>query len=102
MLGGTPGTNPHQEEVSQLALGPQDAVFKKPAESGDHLKPLYIRGHLDSTPMARMLVDGGVTVNMMPYSIFKKLGKTDGELIKMNMTIMSIGGEGPIGPKGVV
>jgi hypothetical protein len=52
--------------------------------------------------VARMLVDGGIAVNVMPYSTFKKLGKTDAELIKTNMTITGIGGEGPIGPKGVV
>jgi hypothetical protein len=46
-----------EEEVSQLALGPQDAIFKRPMESEDHLKPLYIRGHLDSTPVTHMLVD---------------------------------------------
>jgi hypothetical protein len=33
-----------EEEVLHLALGLQDAVFKKPAESRDHLKPLYICG----------------------------------------------------------
>jgi hypothetical protein len=31
-----------EEEVSQLALGPQDTIFKKPLELGDHLKTLYI------------------------------------------------------------
>jgi hypothetical protein len=91
-----------EEEVSQLALGPQDAVFKKQAESEDHLKLLYIRGHLNGMPVAHMLVDGGATVNMMPYSTFKKHGKTDAELIKTNMTITGIGGDGSIGPKGVV
>jgi hypothetical protein len=90
-----------EEEVSQLALGPQDTLFKKPAESGGHLKPMYNRGHIDGTPVARMLVDGGVAVNVMLYSTFKKLGRTDVELIKMNMTITSIRGDGPIGPKGV-
>jgi hypothetical protein len=90
-----------EEEVSQLASGPQDAVFTKPAESGDYLKPLYIRGYLDGTPVAQMLVDGGAAVNVIPYSTFKKLGKTDAELIKMNMMITSIGGDGPISPKGV-
>jgi hypothetical protein len=83
-----------QEEVSQLALGPQDVVFKKPTESGDHLKSSNIHGHLNGTPVARMLVDGGVTVNVMPYSTFKKIGKTDVELIKGNMMIMGIGGDG--------
>jgi hypothetical protein len=48
-----------------------------------------------------MLVDGGAAVNVMPYSTFKKLEKTDAELIKMNMMITCIRGDGPIGPKGV-
>jgi hypothetical protein len=60
---------------------------------------MYICGHLDNTPMAHMLVDGDAAVNMMPYSTFKKLGKTDAELIKTNMMITSIRGDGPIGPK---
>jgi hypothetical protein len=90
-----------EEEVLQLTLGPQDAVFKKPTESKDHLKPLYIHGHLDGTSVDRMLVDGGSAVNVMSYSTFKKLGKTDAELIKMNMMIMGIRRDGPIGPKGV-
>jgi hypothetical protein len=51
--------------------------------------------------MARMLVDGGAAVNVMPYSTFKKLGKTDAELAKTNMMLTGIGRDGPIGPKGV-
>jgi hypothetical protein len=90
-----------EKEVSQLALGPQDAIFKKPAESGDHLKPLYICGHLHDTPVAHTLVDGGTAVNVMPYSTFKKLERTNAKLIKTNMTIMGISGDVPIGPKGV-
>jgi hypothetical protein len=82
-------------------LGRQDAIFKKPIESGNHLKPLYIRGHLDGTSVTRMLVDGGATVNVMLHSTFKKLGKTYAKLIKMNMMLMGIGGDGPIGPKGL-
>jgi hypothetical protein len=90
-----------EEEVSQLALGSQDVIFMKLAELEDHLKLLCIRGYLDNTPVAHMLVDGEVAVNVMPYATFKKLGKTDAELVKMNMMLMCIGGEGPIGPKGV-
>jgi hypothetical protein len=85
-----------EEEVTQLALGSQDAIFKKPAELEDHLKPLYISGHPDGTLVAHMLVDRGTMVNMMPYA-----QKTDVELLKMNMTLMGIGGEGPIGHLGI-
>jgi hypothetical protein len=37
----------------------------------------------------------------MPYSFFKKMGKSDEELIKTNMMINDVGGGDPIGAKGV-
>jgi hypothetical protein len=37
----------------------------------------------------------------MPYSTFKKLGKTDVELVKMIMMPTGFRGDWPIGPKGV-
>jgi hypothetical protein len=33
-----------EEEVAQMCLGPKEATFKKPEESSQHLKPLYIFG----------------------------------------------------------
>jgi hypothetical protein len=48
-----------------------------------------------------MLVDKGVVVNVMSYATFKKIEKTNVEHIKMNMTCTDIGGDGPIGPKGI-
>ena len=60
-----------------------------------------MRGHINGRPIFRMLVDGGAIVNLMPYSLFKKLGGTDEELIKMNMTVSGVGGGDPIGAKGV-
>ena len=48
-----------------------------------------------------MLVDGGAIVNLMPYSLYKKLGGKDEELIKTNMTVSGMGGCDPIGAKGV-
>jgi hypothetical protein len=38
----------------------------------------------------------------MPYSLFKKLGGSDDELIKTNMTISGVGGGEPMGAKGVI
>ena len=37
----------------------------------------------------------------MPYSLYKKLGGQDEELIKTNMTVSGIGGSEPTGAKGV-
>ena len=43
-----------------------------------------------------MLVDSGAIVNLMPHSLYKKVGGTGDELIKTNITINSIGGGDPI------
>ena len=40
-------------------------------------------------------------MNLMPYSLYKKLGGADKELIKMNMTVRRVGGGDPVGAKGV-
>jgi hypothetical protein len=54
---------------------------------------LYIRGHLDGVPVNCMLVDGGACVNIMPGSMFERLGNKDGELMKTNMTLSGFFGE---------
>jgi hypothetical protein len=42
----------------------------------------------------RMLIDGGAAVNLMSYSIFKKLGREDDDLVKTNLTLNGVGGGG--------
>ena len=61
-------------EVAQLDFGPKNAIFEKPKEPATHLKPLFLKGHINGSPVARMLVDGGAVVNLMPYSVFKNWG----------------------------
>jgi hypothetical protein len=41
-----------KEAVAQMCLGPKEAVFEKPKESSQHLKSLYIRGHIDGKPIS--------------------------------------------------
>jgi hypothetical protein len=38
-----------------------------------------------------MLIDGGATINLMPYTVFKKLGREDDELVKTNLTLSGVG-----------
>ena len=80
-------------EVAQLDFGPKNAIFEKPKEPVTHLKPLFLKGHINGSPVARMLVDGGVVVNLMPYLVFKKLGLRDEELIKTNMVLNGFEGK---------
>jgi hypothetical protein len=57
--------------VAQFDFGPKEAAFTKPKESVNHLKPLFVRHHINGMSIAKMLVDGRATVNLMPYSLYK-------------------------------
>jgi hypothetical protein len=48
-----------------------------------------------------MLVDDGTAINLMSYSMFKKLGREDDKLMKTKLTLNSVGGN-PIEARGVV
>jgi hypothetical protein len=87
--------------VAQFDFGPKEASFTKPKESVNHLKPLFVHGHIDGIQIAKMLVDGGAAVNLMPYSLYIKLGKQDDELVKTNMTLSSVGTDSSIKVKGI-
>jgi hypothetical protein len=90
-----------EEDVAQMCLSPKEVVFKKPEESSQHLKPLYVWGHIDEKPISRMLIDGGAIINLMSYSIFKKLGRNDDELMKINPMLNGVGGN-PMEARGVI
>ena len=49
-----------------------------------------------------MLVDGGVVVDLMPHSVYKKLGLHDEELIKTNMVLNGFEGKEKTEAKGVM
>jgi hypothetical protein len=84
-----------------MCLGPKEVVFEKPEESSQHQKSLYVRGHIDGKSISRMLIDGTAAVNPMSYSIFKKLGRKDYELMKTNLMLNGMGGN-PMEAWGVV
>ena len=90
-----------KEDMAHLQFGPREAVFQKPSEKDNHLKALYMRGHINGKPVTRMLVDGGAIVNLMPYLLYKKLGGQDEDLIKTNMTVSGVEGSEPLSAKGV-
>jgi hypothetical protein len=48
-----------------------------------------------------MLIDDGAAVNLMPYSIFKKIEREDDELMKTNLTLNGMGGN-PMEARGVI
>jgi hypothetical protein len=60
-----------EQEVAALTLDIERVVFEKVKGASEHMKPLFIRGHLDGSPAGRMMVDGGTRVNIIPLVVFK-------------------------------
>jgi hypothetical protein len=75
------------EDVVELALGVERAVFKKPESLGAHMKPLFIQGHLDGMPVEHMLMDGGASVNILPLSLLKRLDHIEDDLKRTNLSL---------------
>ena len=78
----------HQDvTTSEFNFATQSAIFEKPEDSVNHLKPLHVKGYINGKLVNNMLVDNGAMVNLMPYSLYKKLGGYDEELIKTRRTV---------------
>ena len=80
----------YEEIVAKLTVV-QQTIFDKPVKHR-HLKDLYMKGLIDGKPINKMLMDGGDSVNLMPYTTFRKLGKGLGDLIKTDMMLKDFGG----------
>jgi hypothetical protein len=48
-----------------------------------------------------MLIDNGAAINLMSYSVFKKLGREDSELVNTNLTLNGVEGN-PMEARGVI
>jgi hypothetical protein len=81
------------EDIAELVLGAERAVFEKPENLGAYMKPLFIRGHLDGTPIGHMLIDGGASINILLLSLFKKLGRVKGDLKRTNLSLSGFAGD---------
>jgi len=51
-----------------------------------------VKGFIDGKSMSIMLVDGGASVNLMPYTTFRKLGKGPEDLIETDMMLKDFRG----------
>jgi hypothetical protein len=88
-------------EVAELNLGAERDVFEKPERVREHMKLLFIKGHLDGILIGRMVIDGGASVNIMPLWMFEKLGHHDEDLKKTNLSLSGFLGE-PAEARGIV
>jgi len=90
------------DQIAQLALDPMTAIFEKPADDErQHLKALFVKCRVDGQPMTKILIDGGAAINIMPYAVYRKLGKGDQNVTKTDMMLKDF--EGNVAPvKGAI
>jgi predicted aspartyl protease len=59
----------------------------------EHLNALYLKGYINGHPVNKMLVDTGAAINIMPYSVLRRLGRSSEDLIKTNVTLSDFNGQ---------
>ena len=75
-------------QIAQLVLDPMTAIFEKLADDErQHLKALFVKVRVDGQPTTKILIDGGAAINIMPYAVYRKLGKGDQDLTKTDMML---------------
>ena len=74
--------------------GPKRVIFEKPSEEmTKHIKPLYIKAHVNGRPVSRVLVDNGSALNVMPSRMLLTLGKSQEDLISTEVSVAAFTGE---------
>jgi hypothetical protein len=77
-------------------------VFEKPSKQmTQHLKPLYIKAHMNGRLVNKVLVDNGALVNILPYKMLSKLAKTEEDLTPLDMVVNGFTRE-PTITKGII
>jgi hypothetical protein len=83
--------------MAQLTSKPRQVVFEKlEDENRQHLKALFLKGFVNGKPVTRMLVGGGAVVNLMPYTMLRKIGKSGEYLTQTDMMLVDF--EGNVSP----
>lgn len=94
---------PRETETSEVACQvtvqakegkPKSAILEKPSpRMTQHIKPLYVKAHLNGRPLNRVLVDNGSAINILPARALWSLGKTVEDLIATEVTVIAFNGE---------
>jgi hypothetical protein len=90
-----------ENEVAELTVDAERAVFEKLENINEHMKILFIKGHMDDKPLGQMMVDGRASINIIPLTTFQKIGHSKGELKQTNMSLTGFSRE-PAEAKGII
>jgi hypothetical protein len=57
------------------------------------LKALYLKGYINGHSVNKIFFDTGAAVNIVPYSVLRRLGRSAEDLIKTNVTMSDFNGQ---------
>lgn len=66
-----------------------------------HLRPLYIRAHIDGKPVSSVLVDNGAAVHILQLRMVRRLSKSEQDFIPSEVSVTSFDG-GVAQTKGII
>ena len=73
---------------------PHNVILEKSSmEMTRHIKPLYVRAHLNGRSVSKVLIDNGSTVNVIPLRILRALGMSISDLIEKEVAMFAFIGE---------
>ena len=58
-----------------------------------HIKPLYVRAHLNGRSMSKVLIDNESTVNVMPLRMLRPLERSINDMIETELAVSAFIGE---------
>ena len=58
-----------------------------------HIKPLYVRAHLNGRLVSKVLIDNGLAVSVMPLRMMRALGMSINDLIETEVAMSAFIGE---------
>ncbi|CAL2266703.1 unnamed protein product [Prunus armeniaca] len=75
-----------------LAVAFNEVIPRGEPNKYRHLEPLYISAHVEGVLVSKVFVDYGAMVNILPYSLMKKLDKSKEDLIPSDVVMSSFVG----------
>ncbi|CAL8152342.1 unnamed protein product [Prunus armeniaca] len=70
----------------------QLCFFKPTKEMANHLKPLFITANFRGTPIPKVMVNGGTTINLLPHKLLTKMDRTEKDLILTCLIVTNFAG----------
>lgn len=61
-------------------------------ENIQHLNPLYVEAHFNGVSIGRVLVDNRASINVLPFTTFRKLQRSASELVDTDVVVSGFNG----------